>query len=188
MTRPWTLARLVAGIAALSVVVGACSGGKEATVPTTTTPPPVETTTTTEVPIDGGEQIFLYEPTIGDCFDPRKLDEPSSSNDDQVDIVLKVDCALPHKYEVFDVVTYPNEAGTYPGEAALETFANQNCTKNFDSYVGQIYELSELGVSFRATPENRWDTEPQSLACTLYQPSSEPGGARLSGSMAGSAR
>lgn len=188
--RPRTLPRLATAIvvAILVVVAGGCSSGEEATVPTTVAPPPVETTTTTEVPIDGGEQVFIYEPAVGDCFDLRKLDQPSSSNDDQVDIVLLLDCTLPHKYEVFDVVTYPNEAGAYPGEAALEAFANQNCTKNFEAYVGQIYELSELGISFRTTPEDRWDTEPQALACTLYQPSSDPAGARLIGPTAGSAR
>lgn len=175
-----------AAIALAVVTLGltGCSGGDDTPAATTTSTVPVETTTTTEVPIEGGEQIFVFEPAVGDCFDQRRLDPETSGNRGQLDIVLKLDCNLPHRYEVFDVLSYGNAYGVYPGDEALQTFANQNCTKNFDAYVGQTYELSEIEVSFWTTPADDWDSGPQTFACTLYDP--EAG--LTVGSLAGSAR
>ncbi len=170
-------------VALVALVATGCSGDDGGTAATTTTSEiPVETTTTTEVPIEGGEQIFVYEPEVGDCFDLRRLESEGSTG--PVDIVLLIDCTLPHRYEVFDVQSFENVYGVYPGEQALEDFANQNCTRNFDGYVGQRYELSEIEVHFWTTVEREWGSGPQPFACTLYVPGSD----RSAGSLAGSSR
>lgn len=91
---------------ALAAATAACSGSEtKATPGTTDTTAAVETTTTTEVPLESGTQISVYNPSVGDCIDRRKLVDPKSKRTST--ITLKLDCNLPHSFEVFAVVTYP---------------------------------------------------------------------------------
>ncbi|MCU0267440.1 MAG: hypothetical protein MUF83_02215 [Acidimicrobiales bacterium] len=106
MSRPDALRALAA---ACAVVLGAaaCSGddGGDASTATTTTQPP-ETTTTTEVPLEQGTQVFVFEPSVGDCFDRRTL-ESTGPTDPADQIVLVLDCELPHSFEVFGLHDVP---------------------------------------------------------------------------------
>lgn len=177
-------ARLLAALC-LVVATAACSGDDGASTATTTTIEiPVETTTTTEVPIEDGDVIYTYDPEVGDCFDLRRLDPASATARSRLDIVLLIDCGLPHRYEVFDVIAYDNIYGIYPGDHGLQTYANQNCARNFDAYVGQAYELSEIEMSYWAPSDEDWSSGPQRFACTLY----DPVAGLTVGSLAGSAR
>lgn len=84
-------------VASLLGVV-ACSGGDEtpATTSTTSTTPP-STPTTVAATLEQGEQISVYVPEVGDCFDRRTLEEVEET------IILLLDCDLPHEAEVFHV-------------------------------------------------------------------------------------
>ena len=92
-------AAALAAAGALAAVVG-CSGDDGASAPTTTgTTAPAPTTTTTEAPTEAGERVYVYEPQVGDCFDRRTLESEEGGER----IVLLLDCALPHQFEVFAV-------------------------------------------------------------------------------------
>jgi hypothetical protein len=103
-------------VATLVLVSAGCSSDDDGTAATTTTAPaPEATTTTTEAPLEAGEQIFVYVPRVGDCFDRRTLDtgEP---------VVLLLDCDLPHQAEVFHVFeATDDEVALAPGSSATST-------------------------------------------------------------------
>jgi len=174
---------VLAALVGLAVVVSGCSGSDQAeTVVTTTTVPPETTTSTTEAPLEAGRQLFVYAPAVGDCFDRRTLTEKSASG--QTDIVLKLDCDLPHEHEVFDVVDFPNPPEVYPGEEPLRAFARRVCVKNFAAYVGAPYETSVLEIGYVIPTAPNWGSGRTRIGCTLTDSS----GKRLTGSMRDSKR
>jgi hypothetical protein len=163
-------ARTVALVLSLAVAAGLAAGcaGKDTNQTSTTTgaPPPTETTTTTEAPLDAGKQMFVYVPSTGDCFDKRKV--PGQGNK-QTEIVLKLDCTLPHQYEVFGVVDYvlPDPKDTaYPGDEILRKFAKVECPKLYEAYVGQAYELSKYEIGYVIPPEANWPSN-RKVGCTV---------------------
>ncbi|WP_334142104.1 septum formation family protein [Rhabdothermincola sp.] len=176
---------MVARVCLLAAVLStvACSGGRSDEVTTTTTAEVAPTTTTTEAPLEAGQQIFVYVPQVGDCFDRRKI-ERSASTSGRTDIVLKLDCSLPHRNEVYAVLDYPASDDTFPGEKTLETFAKQECPRRFEAYVGKQYELSDLEIGYQLPDSANWRRGTQKIGCYVYDLS----GNRLVGSVQGSAR
>ena len=157
----------------LTLLITACSGKEVASPSTTTgTAAPVETTTTTEVPLEEGEQIYVYSPEVGDCFDKRKV---PGQNNKLTDVILMLTCDQPHEFEVFAVVEYPApdpkstdpEARAFPEDEVLRKFAKTECPKKYEDYVGQKYELSKLEIAFVMPLEANWPSN-RSIGCDLY--------------------
>jgi hypothetical protein len=165
------------------VLLAGCSGsGGDATDTSTTVPP--ETTTTTEVPLESGRQVFVYTPAVGQCFDRRELEERPATGPQQTDIVLLLECELPHENEVFDVLEMPATGPDYPGETAMNAFARRTCSTRFEEYVGRSYEVSVLEIGYYLPSSSEWDSGARRLGCYLYDVS----GDRLVGSMRSSMR
>ena len=80
----------------------------------------------------GMSSVFDLE--LGDCL----LSELGLIGDAVLDIPL-VPCDLEHTHEVFFKAEHPE--GPYPGSAAIELFAEQQCVGAYYDYVG--VELSE---------------------------------------------
>lgn len=175
---------LVALAVGAAVLFAGCSSAGEGSASITATTPPPETTTTTEPPLEAGRQVFVYTPAIGDCFDRRQLEERPATGPQQTDIVLVLDCSLPHENEVFDVLEVPDAPRDYPGEPELQDFARSRCATGFGDYVGQAYEVSELEVGYYLPSSNEWSSGARRLGCYVY----DVDGARLVGSMQGSGR
>jgi hypothetical protein len=173
---------LVWSLGAAALVGCSGSGGGDASDPSTTVPP--ETTTTTEVPLEAGRQVFVYTPAAGQCFDRRELEERPASGPQQTDIVLLLDCELPHENEVFDVLEMPASGPVYPGETAMNAFARRNCSTRFEEFVGTSYEISVLEIGHYLPSSTEWDSGARRLGCYLY----DANGDRLVGSMRGSMR
>ena len=115
-TRPSTAALA----AALLALAAGCSGDDGSTAPTTTaTTEPPPTTTTTEAAVDAGERIYVYEPSVGDCFDRRTLEQEEGGER----IVLLLDCELPHQFEVYAVVEIDSAALPPPTTVTTSTTA-----------------------------------------------------------------
>lgn len=176
----------LAGASLLMVMsaVTACSGSGGETTSTTATTSAPETTTTTEPPLEAGRQVFVYTPASGDCFDRRQLEERPATGPQQTDIVLLLDCTLPHQNEVFDVLEMPDAPRDYPGETAMHDFASRTCAGGFASYVGRAYEVSALEVGYYLPSSNEWDSGTRRLGCYVY----DVDGDKLIGSMQGSGR
>jgi len=126
-----------------AVVVGAlvllgsltgCSDDDVAEPVATTTTSAAPTTTTTEVPLEGGETLYVHVPETGQCFDRRRL-EPAQGGDE---IVLLLDCDLPHQFQVFAVhelvtaelppATTTTTASTLPDPATTTTTTRPSST------------------------------------------------------------
>jgi len=175
-----------AGLALVAALAwtSACSGGGGGSSTTTASTNAVPETTTTEPPLEAGRQVFVYTPSVGECFDRRQLEERPATGPQQTDIVLVLDCALPHQNEIFAVLELPQSGPDFPGETVMQDFARRNCTTDFATYVGRAYETSALEVGHYLPSSNEWASGTRRLGCYLYA----VGGEKLVGTMQGSGR
>ena len=121
-------------------------------------------------PLDiSGEIISQYDLVSGECF--NQIDNIRAGR--KVTITSRLDCDQPHWAEVFHTfeVDAPHPA-IYPGDRAMEDLARRGCYERFESFVGQIYELSEfrIGVFIPSRsnfehPEARY----RRIHCWLYR-------------------
>lgn len=187
----WRWAGLAAAVAAAGLAGGACSiesviGVQPVADPAAAVAARTETeaaTPTTEAsgdsenedgddeisPLDiTGEIISRYDLVDGDCF--NQVDSVRAGR--KVTITSRLDCDQPHWAEVFYTfeVDAPHPA-IYPGTRAMEDLARRGCYERFESFVGQIYELSVLRIGIfipdRANfehPEARY----RGIHCWLY--------------------
>jgi len=168
----------------VAVGAAACSGDDEATPATTTTVAP-STTTTIEPALEEGRQLdpLSYVPAVGDCFDRRQV--PGAANK-QVDVILRLDCQLPHQFEIYATVEFPlPEDGdtTWPGDDAVRQVARAQCARPFDDYVGMLYETSELEIGYLLPPEDNFGVN-QLIGCYVFDPAHD----RTAGTAQGAAR
>ena len=180
---------VVAGLASLA----SCGGGETATEPTpaTDTTAPPETTTTTEVPAEAAQVLYVYTPSVGDCFDRRRLEDGAA--------VLLLDCTQPHTFQVFGVFDFdestlpPNlvasdgaatsgegttgVVGTgprsWPGEDPLIVAAQRTCPALFAEWVGVPYERSVFELSWVLPNEESWGNGSRVIGCTLWDPTTD---------------
>jgi hypothetical protein len=185
---------LVAGaLAVTAALLAGCTSGSQ-TVATTTTGPSTttvpETTTTTEPPMGSGRQLFVYNPEAGQCFDVRVIasgaavplnSNATPRNDDQV--ILLLDCAIPHQYEVAGVVEVPI-LGAYPGDEELVRQAQRRCPPVFATYVGQPYESSSFELGWLLPTGEEWGRGKRTIACLV----TDADDGRLTGTVRGSGR
>lgn len=177
-------------LATILFVAGCSGGGSE---PTTTTEAAAtespETTTTTEAPAEAGHVVHVYVPNVGECFDRRRLQPEEGAGM----VVLLLDCSLPHTYQVFAAFAVDEAALAegddapaegYPGEDPLADEAKRICPEHFEDWVGTPYELSELEMAWIVPTEEGWGNGDRTIACTLYDPSSE----RMAGTQQGAQR
>lgn len=165
-------------VAVALAVLASCSSKEEATTPNTTgTTAPPETTTTTEVPLAAGRQIFVWTPEPGECFDKRK---PDPKKPDEV--VLKLDCNLPHSNEIFGTIDLPVK--DHPGDPFMKELGMKECPKQFKVYVGAPYETSRWEMGYYFPPASSWgQSNKHVIGCYLYDP-----GKKLEGSKKASAQ
>jgi hypothetical protein len=168
----------------VGLLSASCSGSVGGGADETSTTVAPETTTTTEAPLEAGRQVFVYTPAVGQCFDRRELEERPATGPQQTDIVLLLDCGLPHQNEVFDVLEMRDAGPGYPGETAMNAYARRTCPQRFEEYVGTSYEVSVLEIGYYLPSSSEWDSGARRLGCYLY----DVNGDRLTGSMRGSMR
>jgi hypothetical protein len=155
----------VAVAVAVAATLAGCSAKQDAAPPTTTgTTQPPETTTTTEAPLTAGRQVYVWTPQAGECFDKRK---PDPKKPDEV--VLLLDCNLPHSYEVVGTVEVPGPV--FPGELAMTEQGKKACPKQFKEYVGAPYETSKWELGYYLPSASSWGQSSRHLiACYLRDP------------------
>jgi hypothetical protein len=179
----------VALVLLVSLLAAACSGKDTgSTTGTTGTTVPAPATTLPEVPLEQGKQIYSYAPEIGDCYDRRKVPGANGATKQQ-DIVLKLECGLPHQNEVFAIVELPKpdpkpdpKESTFPSPEELRKFGKTECPKKYEAYVGRAYELSKLEIGYILPVQETWPSN-RKLACYVYDAANR----RLQGSVKGTA-
>ena len=176
--------RVLAGLAAVPLLRGACSGGDDDAHATTTTAPVADQTVTTAAPgaPPGAEVEGLRQLETGQCFDPVEQADAAES------AVYLVDCANPHTYEVYDVVEYEGEGAgrgtSYPGTATVQNWSEQACYDRFELFVGLRWTLSQLDIQVWWPSEQSWGRTDRTVICTVVSSTGDP----LTGTQRGTAR
>jgi hypothetical protein len=126
---------------------------------------------------EGGEitepgPISVFELRPGDCIYP---DDDLSG---ELENIEAVPCADPHTHEVFAVPEYEDVEGVYPGEAALQEFADAACLEAFEEYTGTDYLDSELFFTYLHPSVESWNDDDRGIICVLTDKGAEMVGSK----------
>jgi hypothetical protein len=129
-------------------------------------------------------KVRVFDLRPGEC-----LVAPRANPNFRVASVRVVSCRSPHSEEVYCVLPYsttlpqvrpacparpahfvglPNQ--DYPGDRALESFANAICLDEFQAYVGTSYTHSSLYYTYLYPSPRSWDSpslRDRSITCVL---------------------
>lgn len=148
----------------------AARAAAEVTAPATTTADDEDSGDDEAIsPLDiAGEIITRYDLVSGDCF--NQVDNVRDGR--KVTITSRLDCDEPHWAEVFYTfeVDAPHPA-IYPGTRAMEDLARRGCYERFESFVGQIYELSVFRIGIFIPDRGNFehpDARYRGIHCWLY--------------------
>lgn len=116
---------------------------------------------------------------IGDCFDDGEI-----SDEDVVEVgaVAAKPCGEPHDNEVFH--RFELSGDTLPSDDAIMQQAGEVCIEVFDTFVGTVYEESELDFFPMWPGQAAWDAGDRTVTCSIYALD----GSKLTGSAQGTAR
>ena len=98
---------------------------------------------------------------VGQCFD-----EPGRDVD--ITTVVKHACTEAHDAEVFMVVEY-DEGDTYPIAISLDSFIDENCVPEFESYIGQPYDIdAPYDLAYFYPDQEAWTGGKKDRTFTCY--------------------
>lgn len=106
---------------------------------------------------DEAREVSIFDLEVGDCM--RAAEEISA----EVETVDQVPCDTGHELELYSEVAFTTEtgeAGAFPGDAALVTFADGACAEDFEDYVGVDYRDSALYFTYLLPSARGWDQGP----------------------------
>ena len=124
--------------------------------------------------ITGNTSVFSLE--VGQCIN-------QNIEGDSVSSIPVVDCAEAHTGEIYALPQVAD--GEFPGEQALGTQAEQECTgPAFQSYVGMPYQDSAIYANTLLPTSESWASGDREIVCYLQ----DQNGAELTGSLRGANR
>lgn len=107
---------------------------------------------------DKPESISVFEAKVGDCF----------LAPDEITVELtelsRVTCETPHQQESYALPKYTDPGTddtptTFPGDAALKSFADGTCAEEFEGYVGVDYRDSSLYFTYLVPSARSWEQD-----------------------------
>lgn len=127
-----------------------------------------------------GEIVIHAQLRPGECFNEYSyLDR----TDVRQQFTTRVSCSRPHDKEMYAVSMHPADLDDgYIGNDELELWANKECLKGFEPYVGTEYVLSQLQIGIFMPDLESWSppNNDRAVRCYLYVD-----GYNLQGSMQG---
>lgn len=111
--------------------------------------------------------ISVFDLRPGDCL------YPDDSTVGEVEKVQAVPCDEPHTQEVFAVPEFPDERGVYPGEAALQQFADAACLEAFEAYTGTDYLDSDYFFTYLHPSVDSWNDDDRQIICVITDEGAE---------------
>jgi hypothetical protein len=94
------------------------------------------------------------------------LDVPDSLGDTVTKLPV-IDCAKPHTHEIFSVIA-DSGSDVFPGDQALNAFAERSCTGAFEPYVGVSVFDSTLLMTWLVPTLSSWnDHHDDKVLCVL---------------------
>jgi len=141
---------LVTALAFVSAAACSDDTGTTGAAPSTTVAAPLGATSTTTTIAITGDPVNQFTFVPGDCFNRYEVGTDV--------ITTKVPCEGPHQREVYSTVNHPAPFGEpWPGDEALQRYGSRLCYQSFETFVGVIYELSELGIGVLTPPRVNWE-------------------------------
>lgn len=94
-----------------------------------------------------GAPLNPFDLRLGHCFNEVSWIDQEAER--RINITAEVACTEAHDSEVYFEAEFPAPAGApYPGEGAMTSWTTERCYEEFESFVGQEYELSKYGIDF----------------------------------------
>lgn len=123
--------------------------------------------------------LTAFTIVVGDCIND------GNSNTEVVPEI--VDCALPHDNEAYLSVIL--EDGAFPGAAAIEATAIQECTAGFKPFAGIAHDRS-LGLDFSwYYPSGQtWAMNDREILCLIHEVGEDGLPVQSTGSLEGASR
>lgn len=96
--------------------------------------------------------VSVFDAAVGDCFVA-----PAEVKAELADL-QRVPCDIDHQQELYATIAYDlaTSDDTYPGEAAMDTFAQGACAQEFADYVGIAYPDSGLWMTYLLPSARSW--------------------------------
>lgn len=124
-------------------------------------------------------KAMLPQIAVGECTDLSFADDAAS----EVNEIVKVDCAQPHKYEAY-AAKQIDLKGEYPGDGGVLAISDDFCVDAFEGYVGSAADDSELDMTYIYPTADGWtQLNDRTITCFV---GSEDGG--ITGTVKGSHR
>jgi hypothetical protein len=111
---------------------------------------------------------------VGDCYQ-------GSTSAPTTDSLSGVSCSVAHDSQVIGTPVDSGAASAYPGQSAVDAFANTACADAFAAFVGQAFDASAEGMFFFTPTADGWTAGDHTVICLAYESS----GQKITGSLAG---
>jgi DNA-binding SARP family transcriptional activator len=162
------------------------SGGSE-TADRTEVPDGSETADRTEESneVPAGREVSTSTLQVGECFNTLPAPDPPVQPGGVTEVqptVLLVPCEEPHEQQVYHL--FELAAAPYPGDEQVRALALEQCSNQFEAYVGTAPAFSGLEFLYVWPTQWAWESGDRLGGCSLY----DARGRDLTGSMAGSRR
>lgn len=112
--------------------------------------------------------------TVGDCIDSAVPPRPAKT-------ITVVDCAIEHDSEAFARVDL--DEADFPGEDAVRSRAESECSAAFATFVGIDYEASSLDYGYYFPTAGSWAAGDRRILCLVLDPEGP-----VTGTLEGAAR
>ncbi len=121
-----------------------------------------DTTPATPANTDGTTSIFSF--ADGDCVaaEVGSAGEPVSS-------LQRIDCSVPHQYEIFHISQFQPLTAEYNRDA-INDFASRECAAAFEQTVGIAFEDSRFTFILLNPTEESWAEQDRSTLCLGFDP------------------
>ena len=121
-----------------------------------------------------GSVVDQFSLRVGDCF--NRLETLSIGR--TAVVTSLIDCDLPHDHQIYHVLDYPApHPSIYPGDSVMDSFAVQSCYREFEQWVGNDYETSELDIGVITPPQLNFEDDEsryRSIHCFLERFDGDP--------------
>jgi hypothetical protein len=105
--------------------------------------------------------LSVFDLRVGDCVVPPKKIKADFAK------VRVVPCRDQHPMESFALVSY-GKGDAYPGQSALQDYANAACLDRFSGYVGSDYRDSKLFYTYLLPSPRGWNEDhDRKVVCLL---------------------
>ncbi|MEP6482454.1 MAG: septum formation family protein [Rhodoglobus sp.] len=125
-------------------------------------------------PTAANDNADVFSIKVGDC-----LNDATATG--TVTTAPIVPCSTPHDSEAFKSIKMAE--GSFPGEDAVKTQADQGCGEAFSAFVGIAFDDSNLDISYYFPTKDSWKNGDREILCTVYDD-----GKKTTGSLKSAAR